>query len=964
MVSKNAPATHVNISNSSSSYASSESTTGLPHEGDGIAAIVRGPSEVVGSHQNVLSMVGRVSTSAPKVLPQEGDGIAAIVRGPQEVGSHLNAVAEQTTSHRYQAPLSTDIVRRPPAIGKGGAPHRAAGQLVPGHSRQDHHLHLGNGGGTADDPNVLVGDQHTVGRPSSRLEAGAPSPVSRPPAPLSVALPIEGEASPEYRELGDLAQAILELLSQRLERNADVVDIAVTKASVAELVRAAKERLGESFAPTATFVKGLQGRGLLDALSPELLERQEEKILQSTSLEGWLQGCIEPKLAGSRGLGPPDKMNQFMREYEIDGETREKVVALMYKGQETPLDPSFQPNNGVGVHLGQYYDTISPIFIHEMNRRGQQGDLAFIRESTLRESGLLEGTDWHCSSLTHALKDGSELGRTCYNGSHGNELSLNQGINRAAMDDMYPPPVLTSLADLCEFASEVLDENPGRKIGAATIDFREAFALTPQSPSSARMHAIKIKIPDPATSQATVAPEGGKKNTWLERIKTIVLIGFFLVGAWGFTRAGNVFCLMSSTISRMHNFKRRKTSKRRSTMYIDDGILIDRLDRIFITPDAARNNEQAAYGPSVREYIEISTKMLGQCIQPKKTKLFNQELVAIGWHLDFKTMTAQPNQKGLDKMIVRLFDSIKVGESSIGAKDLERLTGTLMRYSNALLCGSSFLGSLYALQCRGQERGWETIKLTPLAASDLEWWRAIALVTIQQPALMGGTFAMLRTNRVPTLFMRTDASSSTGGGGILSSTPFSKDQPYGSEIPGTEKDSVVRWTQDELDVFVKMGVSINVLEFFMAVFCIILWGGEMQGRVVQEESDSSTTVSWLAKRRATGMKNGCFAADALSKLFTTFCFINRIVLSPPLHVLGIDNGVSDYRSRSLNLQEIVQQVGEAVSEAGALPSTKSQRWLICRKLLMTCITTPGAMRGQRLLKVLTSLSSINGVPTA
>ena len=780
----------------------------------------------------------------------------------------------------------------------------------------------------------------------THVPAAAPGPR---PAGKAQLVGDEDGADPAMRSLNELVAAMLRLLS-RVEcfagetRDVNVVDREVDAGYIECLVREARSRLGESFAPNATFIKGLKDANLLDDMTPELYERHEEKISECESLEEWLTEGIHPKLADNRGLGPREEMGDLMRRHGIDQETHDKVLSLMYEGQVTPLNSSFVPNEGTGVHLGQYYNTIAPIFIHELNRRGHNGDVVIAKESTLMERGLIPGSGCHVGTMAHALKDGSKLGRTCFNGSYGIQSgsSLNQGIDEGAMDETYPPPKLTDLADLCEFVCEVKEAYPGEPLGAATIDYKEAYALTPQSASSAKLHAVRMKVPDP-------------RNFLLK----IVLIAFFVVGAWGFTRAGNVFCLMSSTICKMHNYGRRK-AKRRSVMYIDDGIFVDRLSMIFATPKAARDLDQTAHGPSVKKYVQLSRDMLGvDCIQPKKLKLFNNNLTAIGWHLDFESETARPNQKGMDKLIVRLFESVKVGDQSIGAKDLEKLTGTLMRYSSVLLCGCSFVGSLYALQCKGEEKRYPTILLTPLALSDLEWWRAIALVAVQRPGMMGGTFSMLRTNRTPTRFIRTDASSKVGGGGIQSYVPFTLTNPFGLEVPGTEGDSVVRWTQEELDVFVRMGVSINVLEYFMVVFCIILWGEDLRGQVVQEESDSSTAISWLLKRRA----KGSYAADAMSKILTTYNFINRIALSPPKHVLGVDNGVSDDRSRSLNLQEMVSYAGGPIELDEELLSRKSRRWLACRKLLMTCITRAEEMRGQSLLQALTNLSSISGEPT-
>ena len=60
----------------------------------------------------------------------------------------------------------------------------------------------------------------------------------------------------------------------------------------------------------------------------------------------------------------------------------------------------------------------------------------------------------------------------------------------------------------------------------------------------------------------------------------------------------------------------------------------------------------------------------------------------------------------------------------------------------------------------------------------------------------------------------------------------------------------IRWTRAELQAFEELGVSINVLEFFVAVFYIILWADELRGKCVLLECDNTAAVSWLMKKRA------------------------------------------------------------------------------------------------------------------
>jgi hypothetical protein len=104
------------------------------------------------------------------------------------------------------------------------------------------------------------------------------------------------------------------------------------------------------------------------------------------------------------------------------------------------------------------------------------------------------------------------------------------------------------------------------------------------------------------------------------------------------------------------------------------------------------------------------------------------------------------------------------------------------------------------------------------------------------------------------MFLRTDAFTSIGAGGVLSA----RGGKESLDLP----DGGIRWTQAELGVFQHLGVSINVLEYFAVIFYVMLWAEQMEGRVVSVECDNTSAVSWLLKSRAT---RGTPVADVLVK---------------------------------------------------------------------------------------------------
>jgi hypothetical protein len=163
------------------------------------------------------------------------------------------------------------------------------------------------------------------------------------------------------------------------------------------------------------------------------------------------------------------------------------------------------------------------------------------------------------------------------------------------------------------------------------------------------------------------------------------------------------------------------------------------------------------------------------------------------------------------------------------------------------------------------------------------WWRALAVFAWKCPHLLGADIDAVRRQPTATVFLRTDASTLIGGGGYLSDT-------QGGEPRRREREGI-RWTVTELKVFADLGVSINVLEYFVAIFYVMLWVDDFRGRCVLLECDNTAAVSWLMKKRATG---GFPHTDSLVKMFSLFCLREKIVVIST-HIRGVDNTLADFR---------------------------------------------------------------------
>ena len=153
-------------------------------------------------------------------------------------------------------------------------------------------------------------------------------------------------------------------------------------------------------------------------------------------------------------------------------------------------------------------------------------------------------------------------------------------------------------------------------------------------------------------------------------------------------------------------------------------------------------------------------------------------------------------------------------------------------------------------------------------------------------------------------------------------------------------------------MFVEGGIFINTLEYFAAVYCVMLWGDRLRGQVVYLECDNTSAVLWLSKGRATA---GGVITDSICKIFSLFCHAYDIVVLSN-HLKGELNTVADFRSRSLDL------LGQAADEdtVHGMKSEPLSRREICRNILMMSLLQPDGLRCQEIASLLTILRSRDG----
>lgn len=587
------------------------------------------------------------------------------------------------------------------------------------------------------------------------------------------------------------------------------------------------------------------------------------------------------------------------------------VIDLIVHGSRSFMIPSFRPNGGRECSIGGSYSKYRRLCNDALVSLVRDGKAIIFSKDALIAHGVLD--QLMLSPFVWAPKANKVKGRTCFNLSKATKSfpSVNESVDIPASTAFYPRNDLPLLPDVAEMICRQRDLHPDEKLSGATVDVRSAYNQFSQSVGSAKYHASLVRVPD---------PEGVRE--W----KQLVLI--YLVGAFGFVTSGDIYCLIGNAITQRHNANEPAL---RSLSYIDDGILVSPSSKI----DA-----------SLAEYIRLVVGVFGpDGVNEEKVKLWDHGLEAIGWEFDFEQWRVQPKRRGVLKMIHYLFTVIPLGSRFIHEKDLERLQGIVSWYSSGLPSGRAFTASFFSCARLTDS---SRFRLSDLALHDLSWWRALSLVAWSHPQTLGASISAVRRNKIPTRFLQTDASSTVGGGARLSLDAYGAD--------ALRCDDAIRWTQEELRVFEILGVSINVLEYYSAIYFILLWADDLKGEIVHLECDNTSAVSWVMKSRAT---RGGACVDALIKIFTLFILKHDIVVHAT-HIRGVDNVIADFRSRDLD------HLSQGADELLVKELVHGQQWsalprkVLCRSLLYISITSPEVMQGRTILDVLTSLGGTLG----
>lgn len=703
--------------------------------------------------------------------------------------------------------------------------------------------------------------------------------------------------------LSDMVRAVTDILCpSALDVLADVATTLAAPFAVDATVASARTLIGEEVVYDQALFDSLQ----CDEFTHTIYEKNDAALRSGVSLDEILVSAIVPHLCKA---GTPSELRERFK--DLPGGL--SAVDVLSHGARDCMVPDFTPNGGKQCLFGPSYEQYQPICNENLLNLAKAGRVVAFSRNVLEEKGYMKKL--HISPLIRVPKADKIKGRVCLHLSKRSSTfdSVNHSVDDIKSDMLYPMRSLPLLPDLAEMACQQRALYPNEPLAGATIDISDGYHQFAQTLESAKRHATQIKIPRP-----------GMPGAWM------IVVCIYVVGVFGSKKAGNIFCTANGMVDEVHNHGH---DVKRSLTYIDDTMILGprRLIRQWL-----------------QECVDAAVSVWGKgAVNLEKLKCWEDRLIGIGWDLDLESWRAQPKDRGMAKLVVALFDVVPPGTVLVEERDMDHLKGLLQWYASGLPGGQAFLASLYACAFVDVGKGRYRYRLSTAAQRDLTWWRALMLVAYHHPHVLGVSIDAVRRVKVPTMYMRTDASTSVGGGGLVSLSA-------GGELLDVPDDAI-RWTAEEMRVFVSQGISINTLEYYAAIYFVMLWSHLFVGQIVHLECDNTAAVSWLMKCRANA---GNEAADALVKIFSLFCLRHLITITSS-HLRGIDNVVADYRSRDL---DHMAQGGDEDTCRGTLCKA-STRKEICRRILHTCVVLPSSIDGVEIRSVLMALDSTPGSST-
>ena len=262
----------------------------------------------------------------------------------------------------------------------------------------------------------------------------------------------------------------------------------------------------------------------------------------------------------------------------------------------------------------------------------------------------------------------------------------------------------------------------------------------------------------------------------------------------------------------------------------------------------------------------------------------------------------------------------------------------------------------------------DKVRLSPGTKIELDFWRAVTVLLIASSHFIGVSIDTLRTHPKFERYWATDASSVIEFGGWISLT---EDSPRLANISS-------QWTKLELQAFAKLKISINTLEFFAAIYCLLVWSCTLEGtsasirdKALRGRCDNKAAISYLSKMRARSP-----AASNLSCLFSLMATVFGWHTVAD-YITSADNFIADNHSRNtsgdfstiyIDFSPFFASAPDQVLSHQAVDDPPvdchtSRHSLIeglCRELLRDCVLAPSSMPSLTIVGRLTDLLSVAG----
>ena len=466
------------------------------------------------------------------------------------------------------------------------------------------------------------------------------------------------------------------------------------------------------------------------------------------------------------------------------------------------------PNGCHAYELKPSYWKMAPIHNHMMHKLHAKGRsvVVFFDRLTDEEKSWIStyGLIW----APKPKKKGEiyAWGRICVNLSEdgpGFHLSLNAGLDLDAYAKYYPKFPLGKITEFADLLNGRKDSEPkGTVLVGGRADVDAAFQQFTYSVEA-------------ALNRSTMIDVGGRS-----------VVIFHVVGIFGDAYAGFCYDVYGEAVTWLHS--------RGYTIFLT----------VRYSDDYALGNS-IAEAPAVLDDLVVAmvTVMGDRAVDLSGDKILIEGTKGtfIGFEYDLESGTMAPKRRACVKMYYYLFECLpddacdESVETKVHTSLLHTIASTITYYAVVIPAGATFVYSLF--KCLNTKHTWSFLSVA--AKRDIAWWREIIRSTVVDPRVMGRKISSMGDYFRPSLRFVSDASTTVGGGGWIIALDRNG-WPKGKIL----RQGFIRWEEWEIRMFIRDGISINVLEFFTMMYFMLSWADITEHNVIEVALDNSASVAW------------------------------------------------------------------------------------------------------------------------